>query len=186
MKAIRRAGLRLIYEHGYEAMNMRDLASQVGIQVGSLYHHINTKQELLFNLMRDHLEDLHSAAQNALEGIEGPMERMQAFVSFHITYHMHRRREVYISNFELRNLKPRNYRVIVALRGLHETLLNDILDEGVTVGIFCTPDTRVSTFAILAALTGICVWCRPNGRLNAQEIVDVHMKLICDGILSKK
>src|SRR5437660_588698 len=109
MRAIRRAGVQLIYVHGYEAMNMRDLASEVGILVGSLYHHINTKQELLFILMRDHLEDVHCAAQKALQGIEGPTNRLRAFIDFHLTYHMHKRREVYIANFELRNLESKNY-----------------------------------------------------------------------------
>ncbi len=50
MEAIRKAGLRLIFEHGYAAMSLRQLASEVGIQAGSLYNHIATKQELLFDL----------------------------------------------------------------------------------------------------------------------------------------
>ena len=52
LEAIRKAGLRLIFEHGYEAMSLRQLAAEVGIQAGSLYNHIATKQELLFVLIR--------------------------------------------------------------------------------------------------------------------------------------
>src|SRR4051812_41956512 len=55
LEAIRKAGLRLIFEHGYSAMSLRDLAAEVGIQVGSLYNHISTKQELLFELVQDHV-----------------------------------------------------------------------------------------------------------------------------------
>ena len=55
MEAIRKAGLRLIFEHGYAAMSLRQLAAEVGIQSGSLYNHISTKQELLFTLVRDHI-----------------------------------------------------------------------------------------------------------------------------------
>ena len=51
MEAIRKAGLRLIFEHGYAAMSLRQLAAEVGIQSGSLYNHISTKQELLFDLI---------------------------------------------------------------------------------------------------------------------------------------
>ena len=51
MQAIREAGVRLIYEHGYEGMNLRQLADAVGIQAGSLYNHIHTKQDLLFELV---------------------------------------------------------------------------------------------------------------------------------------
>ena len=35
MEAIRKAGLRLIYSQGYEAMSLRRLASEVGIQAAA-------------------------------------------------------------------------------------------------------------------------------------------------------
>src|SRR5215510_14723697 len=58
MEAIRKAGLRLIFEHVYAAMSLRQLAAEVGIQAGSLYNHISTKQELLFDLIQDHINEL--------------------------------------------------------------------------------------------------------------------------------
>ena len=58
LEAIRKAGVRLIFEHGYEAMSLRQLAAEVGIQPGSLYNHISTKQDLLFDLVQDHINDL--------------------------------------------------------------------------------------------------------------------------------
>ena len=68
MEAIRRAGLRLIFEHGYEAMSLRQLAAEVGIQAGSLYNHISTKQELLFDLVQDHINELLRQLDRALAG----------------------------------------------------------------------------------------------------------------------
>lgn len=45
-EAIRKAGLRLIYRYGYEAMTLRQLAGEIGLVQGSLYNHIATKQDL--------------------------------------------------------------------------------------------------------------------------------------------
>src|SRR5215831_9779041 len=143
-------------------MSLRDLAAEVGILVGSLYHHIVSKQELLLILMKDHLIDLHNSAERALEGVDGPVNRLRGFVRFHCEYHMLKRKEVYISNFELRNLEPKNYNLIVVLRRVHEKRLKDILDAGVSEGFFEISDTHVASFAILAMLTGICVWYRPS------------------------
>jgi AcrR family transcriptional regulator len=67
LEAIRKAGLRLIFEHGYEAMSLRHLAAEVGIQVGSLYNHISTKQQLLFDLVQDHINELLRQLDLALE-----------------------------------------------------------------------------------------------------------------------
>jgi AcrR family transcriptional regulator len=185
LKAIRGAGLRLIFEHGFEAMSLRQLASEVGIQAGSLYNHIATKQQLLVDLIREHMEDLISSLDARLEGVDDPVERLRTFVSYHVTTHMWRKQEVYISTFELRALEPANYARIIRLRRLYEERLNAILDLGVARGVFDLADTRVATFALLAMLTGVCTWYRPNGRLSKEAIVELHTNLALRGVTGK-
>ena len=182
LEAIRKAGLRLIFEHGYEAMSLRQLAAEVGIQVGSLYNHIATKQELLFDLVQDHINELLRQLDLALAGKEEPHDRLRAFVAFHVTYHMTRKREVYIANSELRSLEPRNYEAVVALRSAYEQRLADILADGVAAGVFEVVDVQVATFAILALLTGLCNWYRPGGRLTREAIIAAHEKLVLSGV----
>ena len=182
MEAIRKAGLRLIFEHGYEAMSLRQLAAEVGIQAGSLYNHISTKQELLFDLIQDHINELLRQLDRALDGKQAPEERLRAFVAFHVTYHMTRKREVFIANSELRSLEPKNYETIVALRGAYEQRLAAILADGVEQGAFEVGDIQVATFAIIALLTGLCSWYRPGGRLTREAIVAAHEKLVLSGV----
>lgn len=183
MEAIRKAGLRLIFERGYEAMSLRQLAGEVGIQAGSLYNHISTKQELLFDLIQDHINELLRQLDRALEGKQQPLERLRSFVAFHVTYHMTRKREVFIANSELRSLEPRNYETIVALRGAYEQRLAAILADGVAQGSFEVADVQVATFAIIALLTGLCTWYRPGGRLTREAIIEAHEKLVLSGVM---
>ena len=182
MEAIRKAGLRLIFEHGYEAMSLRRLAAEVGIQAGSLYNHISTKQELLFDLIQDHINELLRQLDRALAGKQEPVEKLRAFVAFHVTYHMSRKREVFIANSELRSLEPKNYEEIVALRGAYEQRLAEILSQGVAKGEFEVVDIQVATFAILALLTGLTTWYRPGGRLTREAIIAAHEKLVLSGV----
>ena len=183
LEAIRKAGLRLIYRQGYEAMSLRQLASEVGIQVGSLYNHISTKQNLLFDLIRVHMEELIARLDRALEGFDSPADRLDAFIRFHVEYHIARKREVFISYSELRSLEPKNYDVIVELRGRYERRLIDILDEGVAHEDFTTADTTVAAFGILAMLTGVCTWFKPGGRLSKDEVIEVYSGMIRDGLV---
>ena len=182
LEAIRKAGVRLIFEHGYEAMSLRQLAAEVGIQPGSLYNHISTKQELLFDLVQDHINELLRELDIALRGKERPLEKLRAFVAFHVTYHMTKKREVFIANSELRSLEPKNYEAIVALRGAYEQRLAGILAEGVSDGTFEIADVQVATFAIIALLTGLCTWYLPGGRLTREAIVAAHEKLVLSGV----
>jgi AcrR family transcriptional regulator len=182
MEAIRKSGLRLIFEHGYAAMSLRQLAAEVGIQSGSLYNHISTKQELLFELIRDHINELLRQLDRALQGKTRPVDKLRAFTEFHVTYHMNRKREVFIANSELRSLEPKNYAAIVALRGAYERRLAEILSEGVAAGEFEVVDAQVATFAILALLTGLTTWYRPGGRLTKDAIVAAHAKLVLSSV----
>jgi AcrR family transcriptional regulator len=182
LKAIRQAGLKLMAEHGYEAMSLRELAAEVGIQAGSLYNHIATKQELLVDLIRTHMEELLQALDTALSGIDDPAEQMKAFVAFHVGTHMLKRQEVYVSTFELRALEPANYTKIVRLRRRYEERLIQILEAGAARGTFTIQDARVSAFAILAMLTGVCTWYRPKGRLSREAIIALHTALVFDGL----
>ncbi|UFZ05603.1 TetR/AcrR family transcriptional regulator [Bradyrhizobium ontarionense] len=185
MEAIRKAGLRLIFQHGYEAMSLRQLAAEVGIQPGSLYNHISTKQELLSELIQDHINDLLRELEAALRDRHGAVERLRVFVAFHVGYHMTRKREVFIANSELRSLDPRNYEAVVALRGAYERRLADILTDGVAEGVFDVVDVQVATFAILSLLTGLCSWYRPGGRLTKDAIIAAHEKLVLSGVMPR-
>ncbi|OCC01093.1 TetR family transcriptional regulator [Labrys sp. WJW] len=182
-EAIRAAGLRLIFEHGYEGMSLRDLAQIVGIQPGSLYNHITTKQALLFDFLVEHMTRLTEALDAALAGIESPLARLDTFIEFHLRYHLTRRMEVFVNNSELRSLEPQNRAVVTGLRRDYERRLEQILAEGTGSGALAVPDVTVATFAIIAQLTGVVGWYDPKGRLGEDEIIAIHRQLVVQGLL---
>lgn len=79
----------LFSQAGYKGMGMRSLAAAVGIQVGSLYNHIESKQALLFELISDYeLNLLQILKSRALSKCTGPVqmnahlwEKVSAYVS---------------------------------------------------------------------------------------------------------
>jgi AcrR family transcriptional regulator len=184
-EAIRKAGLQLIYEHGFEAMSLRQLASEVGIQVGSLYNHITTKEELLYDLIKVHMDELFAQFDQVLADIrdQGPVDRMRAFVAFHVTYHILKKREVFIGASELRSLAPNHYEEIVAMRRRYERDLIAILDDGHGRGLFRFGDARVAAYGILAMLTGVCTWFRPHGRLSKEEVIQTYSDMVLNGLM---
>ncbi|MGV8998390.1 MAG: TetR/AcrR family transcriptional regulator [Parvibaculaceae bacterium] len=183
LAAIHEAGLQLIYAKGYDAMSLRDLAAKVGLQPGSLYNHINTKQALLFELIHTHMVVLMERVDEALAEINDPKKKLEAFIAFHLTYHIERKREVFIGSAELRSLEPKNRKRIVNLRRDYEDRLAAILEAGAAAKKFKVGDIRVSTYAILAMLTGICTWYVPKGRIDADKLIAVHTRLVMQGVL---
>ena len=177
-EAIRHAAVELIAARGFEAMTMRELAGKVGVQAGAIYRYFPSKAKLLVELLVEHLDFLLEHWQREQPDTDDPVERLRAFVDFHIRSHTLRRREVFVANMELRSLSAADYRRVVALRTRYEDLLTEILRDGMRRGAFRLPDARVATFAILAMLTGVGSWFREGGRLGKRELVDIYTRMV--------
>ncbi|RPH67717.1 MAG: TetR/AcrR family transcriptional regulator [Burkholderiales bacterium] len=187
-EAIRQAAIGLIAERGFEAMTLRELAGRVGVQPGSIYRYFPSKARMLVVLLVEHLQFLLGRWELEQPDTTDPVERLRAFVDFHIRSHTLRRREVFVANMELRSLAPADYRRVIALRRHYEDILTGILRAGIGSGAFRLPDPRIATFAVLAMLTGVGTWFRENGRLGKRELIDQYTQLVmqCVGAASAK
>lgn len=174
---VRAAAERLIAQKGYAALSMRQIAAEVGVQVGALYRYTPDKQSLLANLMFDHMSEL-LAAWEALDTHPDPHHRLETFTRFHIEYHLDRPDAVFIANMELRNLEADNFAKIERLRRRYEGSLETILTDGQVRGAFQITDTRLTTMAIIAMLTGVITWYRDGGRLDRSAVADIYWGLV--------
>ncbi|WP_208349291.1 TetR/AcrR family transcriptional regulator [Pseudaestuariivita rosea] len=171
------AALRLFAQHGFAAVSMRQIASDVGVQAGALYNYTPDKQSLLFDLMKGHMDELLAAHSQA--DISGdPLQRLEAFTRFHIDFHLERPDHVFISYMELRNLTTENFTVIEELRRTYENALETILRDGAARRVFVLNDTKITALALIAMLTGVTSWYRATGRLTQNEVADLYWELV--------
>jgi AcrR family transcriptional regulator len=173
---VREAARALFARHGYAAVSMRQIAAEVGVQAGALYLYTPDKQTLLFDLMKGHMDELLAAWAEADRG-GAPPARLEAFVRFHIRFHLDRPDAVFLAYMELRSLEPANFAVIEALRRAYETELERILQDGVAAGAFAVADTRLATRALIAMLTGVTTWYREGGRLTRAGVERLYWEM---------
>jgi len=173
---VRQAALELFAKHGYAAVSMRQIASEVGVQAGALYNYTPDKQSLLFDLMQSHMAELIAALPDVDSG--EPFQRLEYFVRFHIAFHHGRPEAVFIAYMELRNLNPQNFLVIGELRGTYEDRLQGILLAGQASGAWDVKDAKIATFAVIAMLTGVNTWFRSEGRLSLNEVQDQYWEMV--------
>ncbi|MDU9003521.1 TetR/AcrR family transcriptional regulator [Sedimentitalea todarodis] len=174
---IRDVAMRLFAQHGYAAVSMRQIASDVGVQAGALYNYTPDKQSLLFGLMQGHMEDL-LAARAARDVPEDSLAQLEDFTRFHIAFHMERADAVFVSYMELRSLSDENFATIETLRRRYEDELEQILRQGVCTGVFSVPDTKIATLALIAMLTGVNTWYRTGGRLSVEEVETIYWDMV--------
>ncbi|WP_315919513.1 TetR/AcrR family transcriptional regulator [Mesorhizobium sp. SP-1A] len=175
--AIREVAAALIARHGYEAVSMRQLGQQVGVQAAALYRYFPTKEDLLFTLMREHMEALLAAWDAARPAAGGPVARLAAFVKNHIAFHIARRHSTHVSNMELRSLSPERLTQVLKLRAAYEKELRAILREGAEAGVFDLDDIGLTAMALIQMITGVIVWFRPDERLPVAGVTATYLRM---------
>lgn len=172
--AIRETAVAQIARAGYEAVTMRGLAAGVGVQAAALYRYFPTKEDLLFTLMREHMEALLESWEQADPGTESSVARLAAFVDNHIRFHVARRHSTHVSNMELRSLSPQRLTAILKMRGQYEKELRQILRDGAEAGAFRVDDVTLTAMAIIQMITGVIVWFRPDERLSVEQVAATY------------
>ncbi|MGH3343972.1 MAG: TetR/AcrR family transcriptional regulator [Carbonactinosporaceae bacterium] len=176
-EAIRGAAAELFHRRGYEATTLRQVAAEVGIQVGSLYNHISGKQDLLRWIAVSALENLIDEQVKAVEGVEDAEGRLRAAIETHMRVHAVRARELFIGNSELRSLSRANLREVNALRGRYEATLHELIDAVAAQGRADVLDARLQSYALLAMGEHLASWYRPRSSPSLERVVAVYTQM---------
>ena len=183
---IKAIAIHLIYQKGYHACSISNIAERVGIQKSSIYYHYLNKEELLYGILKDTMEDLNESLERSLRNVEGTEERLLAMIRNHLNFHMDRQKDVIISDSELRGLTADNLRSVIRLRDEYDRKMRDIIKQGIDEGIFINKDPRVVANAIITLCTQTATWFNPLGNLSKEEIMDIYTKFIFDGLKVNK
>jgi len=81
---ILRTAARLFQQRGYDATSMNDVAAALKLSKGGLYHHFQSKDEILFEIMNHAMEITQERVLGPVRGIADPVERLRALIRLHI------------------------------------------------------------------------------------------------------
>ncbi len=174
---VEQAALRLFALRGFEGTGIRSIADEAGITLGSLYHYIGTKEDLLDRLMQKSMRGLLDPGREIVEATDNPRERIVKLVELHVRRHAEDNLLSIVGDAEIRSLTPARRRKAVALRDSYETLWEETISEGSRQGDFHVPDVKLATFALLEMCSGVAYWYSPNGRLSLDAIAKAFVEM---------
>jgi len=125
---LRQAAVELFSRDGYHGVSLRRLASVVGLLPGSLYHHVEGKQELLFELIEDYELDvlqLLKAAAGKRRSRQAPPELLADYLALVQA----QRLSAQVAHHEFRHLNPAQQTRIRTLRRQQVHVLSDVLSR---------------------------------------------------------
>ena len=174
----------LFAARGYEAVTMHDLATRVGMTAPALYWYFDSKQRLLFEVVRRNLARFGEELRAALAAPEvgaPAAARLAAYVRVHLRFQLEKpdRARVYNAMFLgtrtlLAALTPRQREEVKGLQAESFDALRAILADGVARREFALAEVTIAAFGIIAMGEYTTAWFDPRGRLTAADIAEQY------------
>jgi len=175
-----REAARLFAERGFHGTSMGDLAEALGVQKGSLYSLTGSKQELLFETMREGAAAFHAALDAVPENAPA-IERIRLALRGHLRVVSEQLDVATVFTREWRYLEDDYRAQIVAERRRYEERWRTIFREGVESGDLRTDlDAGAAVLLVLSAANWAYTWLVP-GR-DTDELADRFLAILVDGI----
>lgn len=171
--------------NGYAATSLEDIASAVGMWKGSLYHYIDSKEDLLFAVVRGPAEEILNQLRELSDTDLSPTEKIRRATRSHVQ--ILNSNFVYASVYLQEIAGRRKLPEWTAMDREYLNLLESIVREGVDSGEFsAVTNPRVATLALIGSLNWLTHWYRPGGSLHADEIADQFCDLFLGGLITRK
>jgi AcrR family transcriptional regulator len=155
---------------GFHGTTTRDIASAAGMSPAALYVHHRSKEELLYLIARSGHEQTLQVVQEAASSSRLPRDQLVAIVDAFTMRHALRHERSRIVSYELRALTPEHFEEIAEIRRATHQVMREVVEAGVAAGEFHTPNTGMTTLALLSLGIDVARWFRDDGGWSAEEI----------------
>ena len=175
-----REAARLFAERGYHGTSIGDLAKALGVQKGSLYAHIDSKQDLLYEAMREGAEAFHSALDAIPEDVK-VTERIRLALRAHLRVVAEQLDVATVFVREWRYLEGDRAAEFLAERRRYEERFRALFREGRELGELRTDlDDQAAVLLVLSAANWAYTWLPPDA--DTDELADRFFAILVDGV----
>jgi AcrR family transcriptional regulator len=172
----------LFWRKGYAATTTREIASALGIQQASLYHHMVSKEDLLYRVCLSSLETFLADVPAAVRETECPLERIRLLIRAHLTTLLRYQHRNVTSLTEFRSLSPHHRKAVLALRDKYEQFSRSTLGNTQNSGaIRIDVPVKYLSLALMSMLNYAALWFRKEKALNEDQLAEIFATVYLDG-----
>jgi AcrR family transcriptional regulator len=177
------AAAKVFRTKGYHAATVRDIADEVGLLKGSLYHHFDSKEELLYLVVKEPIAQMYSKMAEIAAGDGRAGDKLCRAISAHLEAFDRHYPHLFVYLREREAVKRRFREKIGFSPKDYERCWQQILREGVDSGEFRSDlDIQVASYGLLGMLNWLYKWYDPQGRLSVQEVAEQFTALALAGL----
>lgn len=177
-----RDAARVFAQRGYDQTSVPELAQELGIAAGSLYHYFGGKEELLIAICDQLMDPLLARARELLSRADPADEQLRALVRLWVAHVIALRDHMLVFQQERHVIDHgEQWRKVREDRKRYERLVEVLMQRLCADGRARIADSRLATLALLGMVNHVPQWHRASGRLSAEEIADGYVDLIVEG-----
>ncbi len=148
---------------------------------GALYHHIGSKEQLLYEISLSSVADLVADAEEVL-ALDAPVsERLRLLSRGLMRKISDDLAEWKVFFHEVDTLTGAKHRTVMEFRERYEALWAQLLREGAAAGDFDELDP-LAVKGVLGMHNYAYLWIRPDGRLAPEEVADLFVGILLNGL----
>jgi len=161
----------VFYEKGYEAASLQDIADRLGMLKGSLYYYIQSKEDLLYDVIHSvHAEGLANIEALAA-GEDDALQRLRSVIIGHIDHECRNMAKTAVFLHELQALAPERQAEIIGDEHAYRRVFSDLIQAGQAEGLIrADVSPKLAALGILGSVNWVYRWFRPGGEFTAREI----------------
>ncbi|HEY1130027.1 MAG TPA: TetR/AcrR family transcriptional regulator [Roseateles sp.] len=160
---------QLFAKRGFHAVGMSDLQDAVKLGRGALYHHIRSKEDLLYEISREYIRDLAQSAAQLLVEVRDPSERVQRLGTYLVRKIASHQAELTVCFREIQSLTEPRLSEVLEYHSKYERAWRDTMVDGADAGQF-RPYDHVTLKAVLGMYFYGYLWMTP-GRAPTAEVI---------------
>ena len=177
------AAAKIFRTKGYHAATVRDIADEVGILKGSLYHHFASKEELLYLVVKEPIAQMYRTISEIAAADATAAEKLRRAISAHLEAFDRHYPHLFVYLRERESVKRRFREMIGFSPKEYERCWQQILREGIENGEFRPDlDIQVTSYGMLGMLNWSYKWYDPQGRLSVREVAEEFTTLALAGV----
>lgn len=179
------AATRVFSERGYHAATMTEIATEIGIRKPSLYHHVRKKEDLLFAIHEQLIDELLEETLAVRATAQSPARQLASILQVTMRFVARHRDGVTVFLQERSAVSGQRWTEIVAKRDRYEQLVSGIIAEGTASEDFIDIPPSIAARGVLAMANWGYTWFRPEGEMTADEVSDVFATIALRGLESR-
>ena len=173
----------LFASNGFEATSVRKIAAESGLSVPGMFHYFATKEEILYEIIFNFLEDVYNKFTEIIESDVDPLKKLELLCIYYVQKYTAQQEELVILNSEGKSLTPKHQKKVIKKQRDFVEAIGKVLNELAGKNITKPINQRVLTFLFSGMVHWTSKWYDKKGEVTPEKLGEIVSEVFLHGIL---